>query len=261
MVPDVGFENVAPERVDAPRRVRGERDAAALAGVVGRLEIALEGRAAVLGDREVEGGPAVLRGGPRRGHGIPLVDPRDEEAALAVERQRVEAVGDLLAVAVHGERRSEGPPPVEGTREADRAAVGLREGLGPGHKHLPAHGDQHLGPRVAAGVEGLGRGVDHDRHGPGGARIVRTPDEDAPVLVRDDPQAALRVHRGGRAQVRALDRDGRRGGVGVRGVGRGRGAGEEQREAEEQGTGGHRGTGGFTSGIPRRRKRSGEDPA
>ena len=150
-----------------------ERDAAALAAVVGQLEVAAEARAAVVRDGEVDRGAAIRSAFAfAGGDAVALVDPGDEHLPAAVHRDRVEAMRDLLPVGVHGDRRAERPAAVERAREADVAGVGLAQRPGPGDVELAAGTDGDLRAGVAVRADRLRRRVDGDRLRPRAAEVV-----------------------------------------------------------------------------------------
>ncbi|CAM5485090.1 hypothetical protein RLIN73S_05419 [Rhodanobacter lindaniclasticus] len=204
VVADVVAVDAAEECGDLAVRRACQRDAAAFAALVDELAFGHEAGAAVVRPAVVDRGAEVRLAGGVGGDQVALVDPGDHDAAGAVHRQRVEAVGDLGAVVVHGQRRAEVLAAVQRAGEAHEAGPRRGARLRPAHIDLVVRPESEFRTVLALGVDALGGGVHLDRRAQRAAVVIGMAQSHMAVRRIHDVQPALAVERRAGAQLGAF---------------------------------------------------------
>ncbi|OMP13409.1 hypothetical protein COLO4_01734, partial [Corchorus olitorius] len=133
-----------------------ERNATAFAGLVDDLALGRKGGAAV-GRNGVIHRRAVIRlFGCLRAQEVALVDPRDEDAAGAVDSNRIEAVRDRLAIVMDRDWRAPRLAAVERTRETHEARIRRIERARPAHIQRTVRAGDDLRAVLAVGIDRFG---------------------------------------------------------------------------------------------------------
>ena len=103
VIANIGRKHMTPKQRH-PICSRQHRDAATFARMIGNFDVAPKIRAAVVGNRGVDGGAVV--GFFRRfcRFQIALIDPRYIDSSRAIDADGIESMGDFLAIGVNGDR-------------------------------------------------------------------------------------------------------------------------------------------------------------
>ena len=204
VVADVVAVDAAEEGGDVALRRCCQGDAAAFAALVDQLAFGNEGDTTVVGPAVIHRRPKVRFFCGFRGQQVALVDPGDHDAAVAVDRQRVEAVGDFGAVVVHGDGGGEVRAAIQRPGKPHEAGPRLGARLRPAHVDLVVRAERQLGAIFTLGVDPLGFGVDRDGCAQAAAIIVGMPQPHVAVGRIDHPQTAMAVERRAGAQLGCL---------------------------------------------------------
>ena len=210
VIADIGFEYMAPHRRQPSFRRRCQRDAAAFATVIGKLDVGTKTQTAVARFIAIEGGAgiaaltvAALRFIARRRDLVALVDPDGMQHAAAIEGQRLEAVSDHLAVLMHRKRRGKAFSAVVGTQHADFAGIGFGQRLRVGNHNPILRPEGNLGPVLAIGCHLVAADVEQARIVPLEAEVRARLDKQPAVSIQpDQPQQPGRRNRGAHRQAR-----------------------------------------------------------
>ena len=200
VVAHIGLEHMAPQSQHAAVVARQHGDTATLATVIRKFKVAAKCRALIVRHRVIDRCALIVRG-LARGHHVALVNPSNEQPAVARHRQRIETMGDFLTVAVYGQRRAKRFTAVERTREAYVTGVRLGQRLGPGDIHFALGTERDFRPCIAFGADAFGRGIHRLRHRPAFACVSRAAQHDVATLLAHRPQHALRIKRRRRRQL------------------------------------------------------------
>ena len=210
VVAHIGLEHMPPHGPHGPITAYTERNATALARVVGDLGVRAKGGPAIARDVAVNGGPPVAGFAAHLGCGfqVPLVDPYRVQDTFGIEAHGLEAVGDDLAVGMHCDGRRKMLPPVHRAQQPHIARIGLGQRLGVGNQHRALGAKHQLGMVFAVGRDRIARRIQHARRPPAqglcalrGQGVLHK--QTALAIETCQPQRAIGRHRHPHAQCGA----------------------------------------------------------